>query len=74
VSIQGTLDSLVPPSRYADTYDRLIAGAGRSALHRETRVTGGTHTDGLVPLSPATFRPMLPAFTMAFTQLERWTS
>ncbi|SNR72134.1 Tannase and feruloyl esterase [Actinoplanes regularis] len=73
VSVQGTLDALTPPSRYADTYDRLIAKAGRTALHREHRVPGGAHTDGLVALAPAVFQPVLPRFVTAFTELEQWT-
>ncbi|MFI0453906.1 tannase/feruloyl esterase family alpha/beta hydrolase [Actinomadura sp. 6N118] len=74
VSVQGTLDALTPPSRYAAAYERLVTDAGRSALHRTTRVPGGPHTDGLIALSPTTFRPMLPAFTAGFTRLERWTT
>lgn len=74
VSVQGTLDALTPPSRYAAAYERLIAAAGRSHLHRETRVPGGPHTDGLTALAPAAFRPMLPAFVQAFDDLERWTT
>ncbi|GAA3205734.1 tannase/feruloyl esterase family alpha/beta hydrolase [Actinocorallia longicatena] len=72
ISVQGTLDALTPPARYADTYTALIAAAGRSALHREIRAPGA-HTDGLVPLSPS-LRPLLPTFTAAFTDLETWTT
>ncbi len=73
VSVQGALDALTPPSRYADTYDRLIAKAGRTALHREHRVPGGVHTDGLVALAPTGFQPVLPRFVTAFAELGQWT-
>ncbi|WP_433334749.1 tannase/feruloyl esterase family alpha/beta hydrolase [Spirillospora sp. CA-294931] len=73
VSVQGELDALTPPARHAAAYTRLVAGAGRTGLHRASTVRGGAHTDGLVALSPA-FRPMLPAFRDAFERLECWTS
>ncbi|MEV6109760.1 tannase/feruloyl esterase family alpha/beta hydrolase [Streptomyces sp. NPDC051940] len=72
ISVQGGLDALTPPSRHAAAYDRLVDAAGRSRLHRTTIVPGGAHTDGLVPLSPD-FRPVLPAFTAAFAELETRT-
>ncbi|WP_419992678.1 tannase/feruloyl esterase family alpha/beta hydrolase [Streptomyces boninensis] len=72
ISVQGSLDALTPPSRYAAAYRELVGKAGRTRLHRAVAVPGGAHTDGLTPLSPA-FRPMLPAFTAAFTELEDWT-
>lgn len=69
ISVQGSLDALTPPSRYAAAYTRLVADADRTRLHRTIAVLGGPHTDGLTPLSPD-FRPVLPAFAAAFTELE----
>jgi hypothetical protein len=73
VSIQGTLDVLTPPATYGDVYHRMVTDAGRGSLHRYTRVAGGTHTDGLVPIAPHVLRPMLPSFTDGFAELESWT-
>ncbi|GAA2133565.1 tannase/feruloyl esterase family alpha/beta hydrolase [Streptomyces synnematoformans] len=72
ISVQGSLDALTPPSRYAAAYRGLVAEAGRTRLHRPVPVPGGVHTDGMVALSPD-FRPGLPAFTAAFEELEDWT-
>jgi hypothetical protein len=73
VSIQGSLDVLTPPATHGDAYHRMVTEAGRGGLHRYRHVPGGTHTDGLVPIAPGVLRPMLPAFTSAFTELEAWT-
>jgi hypothetical protein len=73
VSIQGTLDTIVPPSLYGDYYHHLVVAAGRGGLQRYTHVPGGTHTDGLAAAAPDTFHPMLADFTAAFGRLEQWT-
>ncbi|RAY13703.1 tannase/feruloyl esterase family alpha/beta hydrolase [Actinomadura craniellae] len=70
VSVQGSLDALTPPAKYGDHYHRMVAAAGRAALHRLITVPGGTHTDGMIPLAPDVLRPMLPSFVAAFAQLE----
>jgi hypothetical protein len=72
VAVQGSLDALALPVM-SDTYTRMVARAGRSHLYRPITVPGGTHVDGLVPLSPA-LRPMLPAFVDALTALEARTT
>ncbi|MEU4564919.1 tannase/feruloyl esterase family alpha/beta hydrolase [Actinoplanes sp. NPDC023936] len=73
VSIQGTLDVMTPPATYGDVYHRMVVDAGHGDLHRYSRVSGGTHTDGLVPIAPGILRPMLPSFTSGFAELELWT-
>jgi hypothetical protein len=73
VSIQGTLDTIVPPSLYGDYYHHLVVKAGRGNLQRYSYVAGGTHTDGIAAVAPGTFRPMLPSFVAAFAALEQWT-
>ncbi|WP_119726872.1 tannase/feruloyl esterase family alpha/beta hydrolase [Thermomonospora amylolytica] len=70
ISIQGSLDALLPPTRYGDHYHRMVAASGRKSLHRLITVPGGTHTDGMIPLAPGVLRPMLPSFAAAFAQLE----
>ncbi|MFE4258481.1 tannase/feruloyl esterase family alpha/beta hydrolase [Streptomyces sp. NPDC056883] len=72
ISIQGTLDALTPPAAFGDVYDRMVTDSGRGHLHRYIKVPGGTHTDGLVPISKQ-LRPMLPSFVESFGQLEAWT-
>ncbi|MFG2822756.1 tannase/feruloyl esterase family alpha/beta hydrolase [Kitasatospora sp. NPDC048365] len=73
VSIQGTLDALVPITRSGDVYDAMVRDAGRGPLHRYHRIEGGTHTDGLVALDPAGTRPMQQDFVAAFDELVAWT-
>ncbi|MGW6917820.1 tannase/feruloyl esterase family alpha/beta hydrolase [Kitasatospora sp. NPDC054939] len=73
ITLQGTLDVLLPISRTGDVYSTMVTGAGRSALHRYYRIPGGTHTDGLQPVAPDLVRPMQPCFTAAFDALVAWT-
>ncbi|MFE7129261.1 tannase/feruloyl esterase family alpha/beta hydrolase [Streptomyces sp. NPDC057638] len=74
ISLQGTLDVLLPISRNGDVYSRMVDGSGRGALHRYYRIQGGTHTDGFRDLAPTTVRPMQPCFTAAFDALVAWTT
>jgi hypothetical protein len=74
ITVQGTLDVLLPISRSGDVYSRMVRDSGRGALHRYFRIEGGTHTDGFHDLVPGTVRPVLPCFTAAFDVLVAWTT
>ncbi|MGW4891603.1 tannase/feruloyl esterase family alpha/beta hydrolase [Kitasatospora sp. NPDC004240] len=73
ITVQGTLDVLLPITRTGDVYDAMVSGAGRDALHRYYRIPGGTHTDGLAAVAPQLVRPMQPCFNAAFDALVAWT-
>jgi fermentation-respiration switch protein FrsA (DUF1100 family) len=72
LSLHGTLDMLLPIGLHADAYVRLVAEAGRGALHRLYRIEGGNHVDGYCDLFAGTLRPMQPWYDSAFEALERW--
>ena len=72
LTVQGTLDTLLPPATDADVYDRLIDQAGAGALHRYYSVEDGTHTDGLYAAFPDRLRPLLPCARTAFDDLTGW--
>ncbi|HET6501043.1 MAG TPA: tannase/feruloyl esterase family alpha/beta hydrolase [Amycolatopsis sp.] len=72
ITLQGTLDSLLPISRDSDIYDRMIQAAGRGSLHRYYRIEDGNHVDGLVDTYPDLLRPLAPCFRSAFAALEGW--
>ncbi|GAA3442236.1 tannase/feruloyl esterase family alpha/beta hydrolase [Planomonospora venezuelensis] len=69
ITIQGTLDTLLPISRSGDVYADMVGG--RRAF-RYYRITDGTHTDGLYAAHPDRLRPMLPCFRSAFEAMEGW--
>ncbi len=70
ITLQGTLDTLLPISRDGDVYARMIRDR---RLFRYYRVAGGNHVDGLYDAFPTLLRPILPCFRAAFTALESWT-
>jgi hypothetical protein len=72
LTVQGTLDTLLPAATDADVYDRLIDRAGSGALHRYYSVEDGTHTDGLYSAYPDRLRPLLPCARSAFDALTAW--
>jgi hypothetical protein len=72
LTVQGTLDTLLPPATDADVYDRLVDQAGAGALHRYYSVADGTHTDGLYAAFPDRLRPLLPCARTAFDDLTGW--
>jgi hypothetical protein len=72
LTVQGTLDTLLPPRTDADVYDHLVDQAGAGALHRYYRVEDGTHTDGLYAAFPDRLRPLLPCARSAFDDLTAW--
>jgi hypothetical protein len=72
ITIQGTLDVLLPISQDSDVYARMVHAAGRGALLRYYRIEDGTHTDSLVDAFPDRLRPMVPCHHSAFEALEAW--
>ncbi|WSY16180.1 tannase/feruloyl esterase family alpha/beta hydrolase [Embleya sp. NBC_00896] len=74
ISLQGTLDALLPITKSGDVYAKMIDDSQRGDLHRYYRITGGTHADGLYAAQPALLRPMSPCFTSAFDALTSWTT
>jgi hypothetical protein len=72
LTVQGTLDTLLPPATDADVYDGLVDRAGSGALHRYYSVADGTHTDGLYAAFPDRLRPLLPCARTAFDDLTAW--
>ncbi|GIH99015.1 tannase/feruloyl esterase family alpha/beta hydrolase [Planobispora takensis] len=69
ITIQGTLDTLLPISRSGDVYAQMV---GERRPFRYYRVTDGTHTDGLYAAYPDRLRPLLPCFRSAFEAMEGW--
>jgi hypothetical protein len=72
ITLQGTLDTLLPISQSGDVYAEMVRANGRAPLHRYHRVENGNHTDGLVDLYPDRLVPMAPHFQAAVTELEHW--
>ena len=72
ITLQGTLDTLLPISRSGDVYAAMVTANGRGYLHRYHRVVNGTHTDGLVDVYPDRLVPLAPEFQKAVTELARW--
>jgi hypothetical protein len=72
LTVQGTLDALLPITVGSDRYAAMVASAGRGGWHRYYRIEGGVHTDGLYAAQPSLVRPLLPCYRTAFTALERW--
>jgi len=72
LTVQGSLDTLLPPATDSDVYDRLVDQAGSGALHRYYMVEDGTHTDGLYSAFPTQLRPLLPCARSAFDRLTSW--
>jgi hypothetical protein len=74
ITLQGTLDTLLPIGKSGDVYAGLVRTQGRGKLQRYYRVEGGNHVDGLYDTFPDLLRPILPCFHSAFTALEKWTT
>jgi hypothetical protein len=72
ITLQGTLDTLLPITRTGDPYAKMISRQGRAGLHRYYRIEGGNHVDVLYDAFPDLLRPILPCFTTAFDALEQW--
>jgi Tannase and feruloyl esterase/3HB-oligomer hydrolase (3HBOH) len=72
ITLQGTLDSLLPIATDSDVYERLVQQTGRGDQHRYYRVEAGNHVDGFYALFPDRLRPILPCYRAAFEALEGW--
>ncbi|MFZ3555362.1 3-hydroxybutyrate oligomer hydrolase family protein [Streptomyces sp. BH055] len=72
ITLQGTLDVLLPISKDSDVYADMVRESGRGALLRYYRIEDGTHVDSLVDTFPDKLRPMVPCHRAAFRSLENW--
>ncbi|SFQ38577.1 3HB-oligomer hydrolase (3HBOH) [Actinomadura madurae] len=72
ITVQGTLDTLLPIKVHGDAYARKIRAQGRGGLHRYYRIEGASHLDLEYDLFPGRMRPLLPCMRTAFEALERW--
>lgn len=72
ITLQGTLDALLPIGTDGDVYARLVAGHRDAPPHRYYRIADGTHADGLYDSFPDRLRPILPCYRAAFTAMTRW--
>lgn len=72
ITVQGSLDALLPPATDSDVYDRLVDQAGSGSLHRYYTIADGNHVDGLYPAFPDRLRPLLPCARSAFDLLTGW--
>jgi hypothetical protein len=72
ITVQGTLDTLLPPALHSDEYARLVDAQGRGDLHRYWVVEGATHVDGFQPFYGDLVRPLLPCYRAAFEAVEAW--
>jgi hypothetical protein len=72
ITLQGTLDTLLPIAQDADVYARMVRSQGGD--FRYYRIEGGNHVDGLYDTYPDRLRPILPCFRSAFTALEGWSA
>jgi hypothetical protein len=77
ITLQGTLDTLLPISQDGDVYARMVESVESHAGSRDFRyyrITDGNHVDGLYDTYPDRLRPILPCFRSAFTALENWSA
>jgi hypothetical protein len=68
ITLQGTLDTLLPIATDGDVY----AGMVRGAPFRYYRIADGTHTDGLYDTFPDRLRPILPCYRAALERMDAW--
>ncbi|GAA4521881.1 tannase/feruloyl esterase family alpha/beta hydrolase [Actinoallomurus oryzae] len=74
ITVQGTLDSLLPIRVHGDVYDAMVRSQGMGARHRYYRIEGASHLDLEYDMFPDRMRPLLPCMRTAFEALERWTA
>ncbi|WP_030354257.1 tannase/feruloyl esterase family alpha/beta hydrolase [Streptomyces scopuliridis] len=72
ITLQGSLDTLLPIATDSDVYTRMIDDQHRARLHRYYTIEGGTHVDGLYDTYPDRLRPILPCYRSAFEALTQW--
>jgi hypothetical protein len=74
ITLHGDLDALLPINADSDVYSTMIAGAGRSGIHRYYTITGGNHVDERADVFPVQIRPILPCYREAFQRLTAWVT
>ncbi|MEV5611158.1 tannase/feruloyl esterase family alpha/beta hydrolase [Streptomyces sp. NPDC052225] len=72
ITLQGTLDVLLPISKDSDVYADMVHDSGRGALLHYYRIEDGTHVDSLVDTFPDRLRPIVPCYRSAFASMEKW--
>jgi fermentation-respiration switch protein FrsA (DUF1100 family) len=72
LTLHGTLDALLPIATDSDVYTRMVARAGRGALHRYYVIQDGNHVDGRYDLYGSRLRPILPCYRTAFVAMTQW--
>src|SRR5690606_24051152 len=73
ITVQGTLDTLLPIKIHGDAYAAQVRSQGRGRLHRYYRIEGASHLDIEYDAFPDRMRPLLPCMRTAFEALENWT-
>ncbi|QNE21387.1 tannase/feruloyl esterase family alpha/beta hydrolase [Kribbella qitaiheensis] len=71
ITLQGTLDSLLPITQDSDRYAAMVKQSGRQRLHTYRRIDGGNHVDGLVDTFPDLLNPLVPPFQHSITDDSR---
>ncbi|MEU8358337.1 tannase/feruloyl esterase family alpha/beta hydrolase [Nonomuraea sp. NPDC048882] len=74
ITVQGTLDTLLPIKVHGDAYAKSVRAQGMAARHRYYRIEGASHLDIEYDMFPDRMRPLLPCMRTAFEALERWTA
>ena len=72
LTLQGTLDALLPIATDSDVYERMVDAAGAEDLHRYYVVEDGNHVDGRYDAHKGQLRPIWPCWTQAFIAMEQW--
>ena len=72
ITLQGTLDSLLPISANADAYRRKVERAGRQDIHRYWVIEHGNHVDGRYDAFPDRLKPVQPCWQVAFKAMTEW--
>src|SRR3954465_9644575 len=72
LTLHGTLDALLPIATDSDVYTRMIAAAGKSAMHRYYVIENGNHVDGRYDAHQDLLRPIQPCWHAAFEAMVAW--
>jgi len=72
ITLQGTLDTLLPITRSGDVYRQMVHAKGRANLQHYHRIRNGNYADGLVDVYSDRLVPLAPEFQKAVTELEHW--
>ncbi|MDE2143744.1 MAG: tannase/feruloyl esterase family alpha/beta hydrolase [Elusimicrobia bacterium] len=71
ISLSGERDYLISCAGHARAYETLVAGAGKSALHRAKYFPAASHIDTNRELFPFV-EPLMPRAHAAFDELTAW--